>query len=238
MQDRAQLIQRVINKVRLSQATMDDVRKALSDPEQDPARVLMKAGLSRNQVKELLRTPKRKEDARASVDARGRSEASPRTNSVRTVSTVTDEPSVDDLIARLLDITPRYELQGEIARGAMGRILAGWDLHLGRAVAVKVLRKAAAKDFDRVRFLEEAQVTGQLQHPNIMPLYELGRLRDQVAFVMKRIEGTSLKQIITSTRRGDLAIMKKFPANRLIQAFQQLCMGVSYAHSQGLFIEI
>ena len=97
------------------------------------------------------------------------------------MSTVTDEPSVDDLIARLLDITPRYELQGEIARGAMGRILAGWDLHLGRAVAVKVLRKAAAKDFDRVRFLEEAQVTGQLQHPNIMPLHELGRLRDPVA---------------------------------------------------------
>ena len=51
----------------------------------------------------------------------------------------TDEPSVDDLIARLLDITPRYELQ--IARGAMGRIL-GWDLHLGRAVAVKVLKNS------------------------------------------------------------------------------------------------
>ena len=111
----------------------------------------------------------------------------------------------------------------------MGRILAGWDLHLGRPVAVKVLRKTAAKDFDRVRFLEEAQVTGQLQHPNIMPLHELGRLRDQVAFVMKRVEGTTLKQIITSTRRGDLAIMKKFPRNRLISAFRQLCMAVSCA---------
>ena len=74
-------------------------------------------------------------------------EATSRNNSVRTVSTVSDEPSVDDLIARLLDITPRYELQGEIARGAMGRILAGWDLHLGRPVAVKVLRKDCGKRF-------------------------------------------------------------------------------------------
>lgn len=234
MQDRPQLIQRVMHKVRLPQATLDEVCEALRDPEQDPAQILMKAGLSRNQVKELLRAGKQGVGERASIDARGRSEGNLRTKSVRTVSTVTDEPSVDDLIARLLDITPRYELQGEIARGAMGRILAGWDLHLGRAVAVKVLRKAAAKDFDRVRFLEEAQVTGQLQHPNIMPLYELGRLRDQVAFVMKRIEGTSLKQIITSSRRGDLSIMKKFPRNRLIHAYQQLCMAVSFAHSQGV----
>ena len=71
-----------------------------------------------------------------------------------------------------------------------------------------------------------------------MPLYELGRLRDQVAFVMKRIDGTSLKNIITGTRRGDLAMMKKFPRNKLIQAFQQLLVtAVSFAHSQGLFTE-
>ncbi|MEZ4467433.1 MAG: SUMF1/EgtB/PvdO family nonheme iron enzyme [bacterium] len=112
------------------------------------------------------------------------------------------EPSVDDLIARLMDITPRFELQGEIARGAMGRILAAWDLHLGRPVAIKVLRKTAARDLDRVRFLEEAQVTGQLAHPSVMPVYELGRLRGQVAFVMKRVEGQSLKTIIGDLRQG------------------------------------
>ena len=234
MENRVQLIERVMRKVRLPTATLESVRTALSDPNRDPSRVLMQAGLSRSQIKELLNPAPPETDVRPPVDNRSRTEATSRNNSVRTVSTVSDEPSVDDLIARLLDITPRYELQGEIARGAMGRILAGWDLHLGRPVAVKVLRKTAAKDFDRVRFLEEAQVTGQLQHPNIMPLHELGRLRDQVAFVMKRVEGTTLKQIITSTRRGDLAIMKKFPRNRLISAFRQLCMAVSFAHSQGV----
>lgn len=234
MEDRANLIERLIRKVRLPTATLESVRSALADTTQDPSRILMKAGLSRSQIKEILQPSPPEADVRPPVDNRSRTEANARTNSVRTVSTVSDEPSVDDLIARLLDITPRYELQGEIARGAMGRILAGWDLHLGRPVAVKVLRKTAAKDFDRVRFLEEAQVTGQLQHPNIMPLHELGRLRDQVAFVMKRVEGTTLKQIITSTRRGDLAIMKKFPRGRLISAFRQLCMAVSFAHSQGV----
>ena len=45
-------------------------------------------------------------------------------------------------------------------------------------------------------------VTGQLQHPSIMPVYELGRLRDKVAFVMRRIEGRSLKSIVSGLRRG------------------------------------
>ncbi|MEZ4474199.1 MAG: bifunctional serine/threonine-protein kinase/formylglycine-generating enzyme family protein [bacterium] len=141
------------------------------------------------------------------------------------------EPSVDDLIARLMDITPRFELQGEIARGAMGRILAAWDLHLGRPVAIKVLRKTAARDLDRVRFLEEAQVTGQLAHPSVMPVYELGRLRGQVAFVMKRVEGQSLKTIIGDLRQGET---QPFGRMRLLNIFHQLCMAVAFAHTRGV----
>ncbi len=150
------------------------------------------------------------------------------------VSTVTNEPSVDDLVARLVDMTPRFELQGEIARGAMGRILAAWDLHLGRPVAVKILRKTGARDLDRVRFLEEAQVTGQLQHPSIMAVYELGRLRDQVAFVMRRVEGRSLKAIISALRRGDLDTRAQFGRMRVLHLFHQLCMAVAFAHTRGV----
>ena len=143
------------------------------------------------------------------------------------IATIADEPSVEDLISRLVDITPRFELQGEIARGAMGRILAGWDLHLGRPVAIKVLRKATTRDLDQVRFLEEAQVTGQLQHPSIMPVYELGRLRDQVAFVMRRIEGRSLKAVVSGLRRGKPEIQRLFSRFRLLNVFHQLCLAVS-----------
>ena len=233
MADREQIFERVKNLGELPKATIEDIRLGLKNSELEPEVVLIRAGLTRNQIRAVMSNQAGGERTGAHF-ARPRGDTAPKTHSVKTISTTNDEPTVDDLISRLLDITARYELQGEIARGAMGRILAGWDLHLGRPVAVKVLRKAAAKDFDRVRFLEEAQVTGQLQHPNIMPLYELGRLRDQVAFVMKRIDGTSLKNIITGTRRGDLAMMKKFPRNKLIQAFQQLCTAVSFAHSQGV----
>ena len=146
----------------------------------------------------------------------------------------TSEPSVDDLISRLMDITPRFELQGELARGAMGRILAGWDLHLGRAVAIKVLRKSAARDLDRVRFLEEAQVTGQLQHPSIVPVYELGRIRGQVAFVMKRVEGRSVKAIISAMRKGDEAVISQFGRPRILNLFHQLCLAVAFAHTRGV----
>ena len=72
----------------------------------------------------------------------------------------------------------RYQLFGEIARGGMGAILKGRDSDLGRDLAVKVLldRHRGQPDLVR-RFVEEAQIGGQLQHPGIVPVYELGMLR-------------------------------------------------------------
>ncbi|MBU0551241.1 SUMF1/EgtB/PvdO family nonheme iron enzyme [Myxococcota bacterium] len=115
----------------------------------------------------------------------------------------------------------------------MGRILAAWDLHLGRPVAIKILRRTNLRDLDRVRFLEEAQVTGQLQHPSIMPVYELGRLRGEMAFVMKRIEGRSLKEIIALRRDGG-EDAEPYSVMRLLTIFQQLCTAVAFAHSKGV----
>lgn len=146
----------------------------------------------------------------------------------------TQGPSVDALISRLLDITARFEIEGEIAHGAMGRILAGWDLHLGRPVAIKMLLKEVSRDFEKIRFLEEAQVTGQLQHQSIMPVYELGRLQDQVAFVMRRVEGRSLKQLIAQLRTNDPEATEHYGRLRLVNIFQQLCQAVGFAHSRGV----
>ena len=72
-----------------------------------------------------------------------------------------------------------YQLLGEIARGGMGIILKGHDTDLGRDVAVKVLDSELAKRPEVVqRFVEEAQIGGQLQHPGIVPLYDLIIARD------------------------------------------------------------
>src|SRR5471030_3025363 len=88
----------------------------------------------------------------------------------------------------------RYELQGEIARGGMGAVLKGRDTDLGRDLAVKVLLEQHRDNADLVRrFVEEAQIGGQLQHPGIVPVYELGILADRRPFfAMKLVKGRTL----------------------------------------------
>ena len=141
---------------------------------------------------------------------------------------------VDEFTQVLLDITDRFEIFDEIAHGAMGRIDAGWDRHLGRPVAIKTLRSDRAKDVVRMRFLEEAQVTGQLQHPSIITVYELGKINGDVVFVMRRVEGLSLKALISKLRKGDEELLKRYTLTQKLQAFYQLCQAVAYAHNKGV----
>src|SRR5207248_538105 len=72
-----------------------------------------------------------------------------------------------------------YEILGELGRGGMGLVLRGRDADLGRDVAVKVLLEAhrGHAELER-RFVEEAQIAGQLQHPGVVPVYEMGRFPD------------------------------------------------------------
>ncbi len=77
------------------------------------------------------------------------------------------------------DPTLRYRIDGEIARGGMGAVLRGRDPDLGRDVAIKVLLDGHFNKPDLVRrFVEEAQICGQLQHPGVVPVYELGTFGD------------------------------------------------------------
>ena len=142
--------------------------------------------------------------------------------------------AVSEFTKVLLDITDRFEVFEEIAHGAMGRIDAGWDRHLGRPVAIKTLRSDRAKDVVRMRFLEEAQVTGQLQHPNIITIYELGKIKGNVVFVMRKIDGQSLKQLIHKLRKNDQKSLEEYTLNRKVQIFVKLCQAVAFAHSRGV----
>jgi serine/threonine protein kinase len=72
----------------------------------------------------------------------------------------------------------RYEVRGEIGRGGMGAVLHVWDDDLRRSLAMKVILESAANQQGLARFLEEAQVTGQLDHPGIVPVHELGLDQD------------------------------------------------------------
>ncbi len=85
----------------------------------------------------------------------------------------------------------RYQLVGEIGHGGMGAVFKGRDPDLGRDLAVKILlEEHHAKPGLICRFIEEAQISGQLQHPGIVPVYELGSFNDhRPYFTMKLVKG-------------------------------------------------
>ena len=123
------------------------------------------------------------------------------------------------------DSDSRYRLDGEIARGGMGAILKGRDTDLGRDLAIKVLLDQH-KDKPEVvqRFVEEAQIGGQLQHPGIAPVYELGQFADKRPFFsMKLVKGETLSKLLAD--REDAASER----GRFIGIFEQVCQTMAYA---------
>jgi len=124
----------------------------------------------------------------------------------------------------------RYHLLGEIARGGMGVVLKGRDADLGRDLAVKVLLEKHRANPELVRrFVEEAQIGGQLQHPGIVPVYELGQLPDQRLFIaMKLLKGRTLAALLDA--RQDPSEDR----SRFLQIFEHICQTMAYAHSCGV----
>jgi formylglycine-generating enzyme required for sulfatase activity len=118
----------------------------------------------------------------------------------------------------------RYTIEGEIARGGMGRILLTHDRNLRRRIAMKVMLDPEGGA--RSRFLAEAQATAQLEHPNICPVYDLGvDPEGRAFFTMKLVHGRTLKEIIGA---GDHSL------TRMVQILQGVAMGVDFAHSRGV----
>jgi serine/threonine protein kinase len=124
----------------------------------------------------------------------------------------------------------RYQIFGEIARGGMGVVLKGRDPDLGRDVAIKVLHPGHAGDQGLVRrFIEEAQIGGQLQHPGILPVYELGLDADlHPYFTMRLVKGRDVASLLEE--RPD----PTHELGRFLTIFEQACQAVAYAHARGV----
>jgi tetratricopeptide (TPR) repeat protein len=128
----------------------------------------------------------------------------------------------------------RYEILSEIARGGMGSILHIVDHDLRRSMAMKVILGDERSGVVE-RFVEEAQITGQLEHPNIVPVHEIGLdPRGKVYFTMKLVKGDSLEKIIRGLAADDPAYMKSYPLSRLLEIFIKSCDAVRFAHSRGV----
>jgi serine/threonine-protein kinase len=124
--------------------------------------------------------------------------------------------------------TPRYRFEAFLGRGGMGEVWRGSDTVLARAVALKVLRERVfGAAGARARFEEEARYVSQLEHPSIVPVYDLGELPDgRPFFVMKLVQGQTLEELLAAraTPAEDLS--------RWVEVFEQVCAAVAFAHAR------
>lgn len=159
--------------------------------------------------------------------------------------TVSIDP--DSIIASLAESTIlaekkddwKYRIEDEIGRGGIGRVLIAFDEKVGREIALKELIKednpgsvtVAPLDkmkADEIRFLREAKVTGQLEHPGIVPVYEIGRKPDgNHYYTMRLVRGVTLSQAIY-----DAGTLQK--RLRLLPHFRDICNAIAYSHSRGV----
>jgi serine/threonine protein kinase len=128
----------------------------------------------------------------------------------------------------------KYEVGDKVAEGGMGAILDARDLNVRRHVAMKVMHDSTDRD-SVLRFIEEAQVTAQLEHPNIVPVHELGiNERNEVFYSMKFVHGITLQDALNDLAHNKVKAVKKYPLGELLIAFQKACDAIAFAHSKGV----
>lgn len=128
----------------------------------------------------------------------------------------------------------RYAIGTVVAQGGMGAILAAEQSAMKRHVAMKMML-ANRDEGDVLRFIEEAQITGQLEHPNIVPVHEIGiDENDQLYYTMKMVRGITLQKVLELLSEGLEGTVKKYPVANLLTIFQKACDAIAFAHSKGV----
>jgi serine/threonine-protein kinase len=128
--------------------------------------------------------------------------------------------------ARVVDL-------GELAAGGMATIRRAFDRNIRRQVAIKRVGSADKEVSDALHFLvEEAQITGQLEHPNIVPVYDLGAAADGTAmFVMRLVHGRTLTKVMREYWRGG---RNPILLREILEVLLKVCDAIAYAHSRGV----
>lgn len=130
----------------------------------------------------------------------------------------------------------KYKMGPLIARGGMGAVHEAEDLKIKRTVAMKVILPAKRVSTETLlRFLQEARVIGKLEHPNIVPIYDLG-LDDQgqLFYTMKRVQGRTLHQILVEIQSSQNDHPSAPSLSQLLTIFQKVCDAISFAHSKNV----
>lgn len=172
------------------------------------------------------------------VGSSSRTNASTAGNAATSVLKRLHGSNSDDLFAAALrskqdslinTANPRFTLVGKLGEGSQGIVYRVNDRDCHREVACKVLSYATSDPEEISRFIHEAQVTAQLEHPGVVPIHDLGELRDgTVYYTMKRVDGVSLLDLLTS-KAGK--VEHRFD---LLQMFLRICETMAFAHSRGV----
>ncbi len=130
----------------------------------------------------------------------------------------------------------KFENLKTIGVGGVGSVMGAHDPVLGRDLAIKVLRPRFRNKRKPIeRFIREAKASAQIEHPNIVPIHDLGVLEDVGAyFTMKKVEGENLDQIIEKIRDKNPEYRRKYNLMRMLEIFISICQGVAFAHSRGI----
>lgn len=130
----------------------------------------------------------------------------------------------------------KYDELKPLAEGGTARLYTVFDKNLGRNVAYKTLHTDLREsDIETKRFLREARVTANIQHPGTLPVYELGRDREgQLFFTMKKVDGQDLRKILLDLKHEIPEVVDKFPMPRLLDILIQVCQTIAYAHEMGV----
>jgi serine/threonine-protein kinase len=130
---------------------------------------------------------------------------------------------------------PRYQRQALLGAGGVGEVVKTIDNDIDRVVAVKRLRADMRSADHLARFVEEIRTIGLLEHPNIVPIHDVGIDEEgQYFFVMKYVEGETLESILDKLGKGDPVYHARYGYERRVEIFMSILEAVAYAHARGI----
>jgi len=122
-------------------------------------------------------------------------------------------------------LRPRFDVKQELGRGGMGTVLLAHDTRLDRDVALKILTPEVSSAVGAERFAREIRLTARLVHPNVVPLFDSGQVKDSLYYVMPYIDGQTLRQRLD--REGPLGVAE------VIRITADVAEALAYAHAMG-----
>ncbi|OGV56053.1 MAG: hypothetical protein A2X49_07600 [Lentisphaerae bacterium GWF2_52_8] len=130
----------------------------------------------------------------------------------------------------------KYRFRKSIGHGGMKTVLQVRDRDTSRDVAMAVMPDYEDRPkSDYARFIQEARITANLEHPNIVPVHDIGvDTSGAPYFTMKMLKGESLASILKKLNAGDAEYIKKYDLHRLLRMFLKVCNGVAFAHSRNV----